>query len=204
MPTAAQAVAAFHRYIGHPYVWGGWDCSGAVNHVIGQVLGLPIPGTSGPGSSQRGYTGPPPHGPVVSDWLNWDGCVTVPGPPKPGDLEIYGPDVHIGMATSATQYLSALDPTLGTQVTPITSGPTGNPTYRRVKALGLGGVLPITPVHHRAGAASSALVRLLLLGGVAAGAVLAVAAGVALVTSGGAAAGAGYLASRRRRTSADF
>jgi hypothetical protein len=196
MPTAGQAVADFMRYEGHPYVWGGWDCSGAINHVIGQDLGLAIPGYKA-----RTYTGPPPHGPVVSDWLATDLCVTVPGPPKPGDLVIYGPDTHIGMAVSATRYLSALDPTLGTQISPISTGP-GAPTYRRVKAFGLGGVIPAMPKHARAPAAGSVVLRLLLLGGVAVGAVGAVVVGVAVLTSGGGAAGAGLLA--RRRTSADY
>ena len=196
MPTALQAVADFMRYEGHPYVWGGWDCSGALNHVIGQDLGLAIPGY------KRGaYSGPPPHGPVVSDWLAWDGAVTVAGPPKPGDLVIYGPDTHIGMAVSSTRYLSALDPTLGTQVSPISSGP-GTPTYRRVKAFGVGGVIPAMPKHARAPAAGSVVLRLLVLGAAVAGAGLAVVAGVALLSSAaGGAAGAGLLA--RRRTTAD-
>lgn len=197
MPTVGQAVAAAMAHQGHPYVWGGWDCSGFINHVLGQQLGLAIPGYK---AGQ--YAGPPPHGPVVSDWLTTDLCVTVPAP-KPGDLCIWGPDSHIGMYVGGGDFISALNPSKGTLKLHLTqSDAPGVLSFRRVKALGLSGIIPAMPRAQRAGAAGSVALRLLLLGGAGAGAVLAVAAGVALLSTGAGAAGAGLLA--RRRTRADY
>jgi hypothetical protein len=110
--------------------------------------------------------------------------------------------VHIGMAVSGTRFISAADPSLGTIVAPISSGPTPNPVYRRVKALGKGGTVPATPAGARGSSASAVALRLLLLAGVTVGAGLAVFAGVAVLTSGGGVVGAGLLA--RRRTTADY
>lgn len=121
-----QISADAQRYIGHPYVWGSWDCSGMVSHVLSADLGLAIPGYQ-PGD----FRGPPPHGPVVSDYIAWGGARNV-GIPAPGDLVCFGPDVHIGIAVSASRMVSALNPQLGTQITDISSTASGQIIYRRV------------------------------------------------------------------------
>jgi len=124
------------RYKGHPYVYGVWDCSGFVNHVLGQDLRMVLPG------GVRGYKGPPPHGPVVLDYANWGGAVTVQAGQR-GDLAVWpgdGPNGHIGIVLGPNQMISALDPQYGTAVTPISGfGPTGvQVVYRRITAAGKG------------------------------------------------------------------
>jgi cell wall-associated NlpC family hydrolase len=195
MPTAQQAVADAMRYTGHPYVWGAWDCSGFMNHVFGQDLSMAIPGY------QAGtYTGPPPHGPVVSDWIAWDGAVTIPGPPQPGDLVCFGPDVHIGMATSSDQFISALNPALGTQVIPIAGAAPGQLIYRQVSALGQGGTLALSTTADVGGV----LTRVLLAVGLAAGVMLGLAAAVGVVAAVGPETALAWVLARRRRTEGDF
>lgn len=124
------------RYAGKvPYVWGGgnpsgWDCSGCVNWVLGHDLGLTLPG------GLKNFDGSF-HGPVVLDYVAWGGAVTVPSP-QAGDLciwpEVGGAGGHIGIAISTTRMCSALDPALGTAVTPIAGvGPGGvSVMFRRV------------------------------------------------------------------------
>lgn len=136
MPVSgARIVADAMRYRGRPYVWGVWDCSGMVNHVLSADLGLAIPGYR-PG----GFTGPRPgdHGPVVQDYAQWGGAVTVTSP-APGDLVIWWqPGApgggHIGIYTGGGRMISALDPQFGTLVTPVAgNGPGGVAMfYRRV------------------------------------------------------------------------
>jgi hypothetical protein len=134
--TARRSILGdFMRYRGKvPYVWGGanpggWDCSGALNWVLGHDLRLTLPGDI------RGFDGSD-HGPVVMDYLTWDGAVTVPGPPVANDLCIWTGGAfggHIGVAAGPTTLLSALDPQYGTALTPIaTSGPPGPLIFRRV------------------------------------------------------------------------
>jgi len=122
------------RYKGHPYVYGVWDCSGFVNHVLGQDLRMVLPG------GVRGYRGPPPHGPVVLDYASWGAAVTVQAGQR-GDLAVWpgdGPNGHIGIVLGPNQMISALDPQYGTAVTPIAGfGPTGvQVVYRRITAAG--------------------------------------------------------------------
>lgn len=124
--------AAALKYQGHGYVYGVWDCSSFVNRVLGQDLGMAIPGYA-----KGTYRGPPPHGPVVLDYATWTGATTVRGQPGPGDLVIWpgaGPNGHIGIVLGPNKMISALDPAMGTAVTPIAGyGPAGiTPIYRTV------------------------------------------------------------------------
>jgi len=124
------------RFRGHPYVFGAWDCSGFVNHVLGQDLGMTLPG------GLKGYKGPPPHGPVVLDYASWGGAVTVQSPAR-GDLALWpgaGAGGHMGIVLAANQMISALNPAMGTAVTAIAGfGPPGiQVVYRRVTAAASG------------------------------------------------------------------
>ena len=179
------------RYAGKvPYVWGGadpvsgWDCSGAVNWVLGHDLGMTLPG------GIKGFDGSY-HGPVVLDYAAWGGAVTVASPVA-GDLCIWagsGADGHIGIAISPQRMVAALDPALGTAVTPIQgAGPGGvQVMFRRVTGAPGGGVW--------AGIGSGIVSGLLDVTGLremAAGALVALgvtAAGVAAVTGAAVAAG---------------
>jgi cell wall-associated NlpC family hydrolase len=130
------------RYQGASYVYGGnasavgvWDCSSFVSFVF-HLAGLALPG------GRWGQPGFPPnsHGPVVVDYANWAGATTV-GTPEAGDLCCWvgeGPAGHIGIAISSTEMISALNPQLGTRVTPIdpSVGPAGSPLiFRRPNGL---------------------------------------------------------------------
>lgn len=179
MTSGAQVAADALRYLGRRYVRGGWDCSGMVNHVLSADLGMAIPGFR-PGQFQ----GPPPHGPVVSDYLSWNGAQTVAGPPLPGDLCIFGPDTHIGIAITGTTMVSALNPELGTRKTPIAGTAPGDVTYRRL--LELGGTVPF--MSQPATSAGQFLGRLVVAGVVAVAAaglvVFALSAGAAALAGG--------------------
>lgn len=122
------------QYVGHQYVFGGapgidgkgpWDCSSFMNWVLGHDFGLKLPG-----SLRAGYDGTS-HGPVVASYATWGNAVTVPSP-QAGDLVLYLPNVHIGMATSPTTFVSALNPGLGTLNGPIKGAAPGAIMYRRV------------------------------------------------------------------------
>lgn len=182
MTSGAQVAADAVRYLGHGYVSGGWDCSGMVNHVLSADLGMAIPGYK-PGEFQ----GPPPHGPVVGDYLSWGGAETIPGPPLPGDLCIFGPDTHIGIAVTGTTMVSALNPELGTRITPIDGAAPGVLVYRRLTQLG--GTVPFLAAP--ASSAAALLVRLAVVGvlAAAAAAVLLVGLSAAGAAVAGAAAG---------------
>jgi cell wall-associated NlpC family hydrolase len=169
--TGDQIAADALRYRGHPYVYGAWDCSGFVNHVLGQDLGMALPG------GVRRFRGPPPHGPVVADYAGWAGAVTV-GSPQRGDLAVWpgeGPDGHIGIVLAPNQMISALDPAYGTAVTAIAGfGPSGvQVEYRRVLGVAAGGA--VSAVAGTGGGGQAMLVALLLLGAVALGTLLAAA-----------------------------
>jgi cell wall-associated NlpC family hydrolase len=123
------------RYAGHCYVFGGaarkgsgcWDCSSFVNWVVGHDLRLAIPGVPA-----GGYDGSS-HGPVVAQWLTTSLCKSVTKY-QPGDLVIWGPNAHMGIVTSPGQMISALNPALGTRITPIAAAHTGLPVFRRLVA----------------------------------------------------------------------
>lgn len=201
MVTRADIAGDALKYRGHPYVWGAWDCSGMVNHVLGQDLGFTLPG------GIRHYKGPPPHGPVVADYWNWGGATTIPGPPQAGDLVMWlgiSPAGHIGIAVSGTHMVSALDPQLGTLVTPIAGyGPPGTqgPRYRRVHGAGGGRVGPGVGrgLHgHIAATGQQMLIRLMLITGLSAGALLVVGAGLLALEAAGPALLSSVLLPKRR------
>jgi hypothetical protein len=141
--TGAAIASDAIAYLGSPYVWGGapgtrigtdagTDCSGFVNMVLGRDLGMAVPGY---GAGQ--YTGAE-HGGTVADYIAWGGATTLGKGETPvaGDLVCYGPDVHIGIATSAADFCSALNPSLGTLVTDISGAASGTIVYRRVNGVG--------------------------------------------------------------------
>lgn len=179
--TGDQIASDALRYRGHPYTFGGWDCSSFVNHVLGQDLGLALPG------GLRGYRGPPPHGPVVLDYAGWGTPVTVPAR---GDLAVWpgpGANGHIGIVLGPDQMISALDPAQGTAVTPIQGyGPPGvSVIFRRASGASAGtpGGVPAAPGAPAGGLAAAALAVLLtagMAGAVVGGALLLAIGAVAL------------------------
>jgi len=180
-----QIAADALRYVGHPYVYSVWDCSSFVNHVLGQDLGLTLPG------GLRRYRGPPPHGPVVLDYANWGGAATVQSPAR-GDLAVWpgdGPNGHIGIVLGTDQMVSALDPAQGTAKTPIHGyGPPGvQVEYRRVTGTtpGVGGAVGAAgPGQGPASSLAGPALALLLVAGMAGavvGAALLLGVGVVLV-----------------------
>ncbi|SRR6266487_4263456 len=84
---------------------------------------------------------PGSHGPVVTDYASWAGATTV-GTPAAGDLCIFLPDQHIGIAVNATEMVSALNPSLGTRRTPIGGAAGGSLIYRRINGIAGGGAVP--------------------------------------------------------------
>ena len=110
-------------YVGHPYHYGGyqadpagWDCSSFVNWVLGHDLGLTLPG------GVAGYDGTS-HGPVVAQYQIWSGAAHISrAEVQPGDLILYT-TVHMGIATGGGQFVSAEQPSTGTGVAPVSSGP---------------------------------------------------------------------------------
>jgi hypothetical protein len=135
------------QYQGTRYTYGGvpsqgkghWDCSSFINWVVGNDLGMAIPGYSA--GTYKGQT----HGPVVLDWATWSGATTIKGTPQPSDLTIWpgvGGSGHIGIVIGNNQMISALDTAQGTLVTPIQGyGPAGvSNIYRRVNGASGGGV----------------------------------------------------------------
>ena len=174
------------RWIGRGYVYGGpasspgdWDCSSFVSYVLGHDLGMGLPG------GQWGAPGMPPaaHGPVVTSYATWGGARTV-GRPAAGDLCIWvgsGPGGHIGIAVSDSEMVSALNPTDGTQRTPIAgTGPAGAPLiYRRLTGLAPDGT-GLQPVTTQGGHPAGALIA---AGVVGVAALAAVVTGAALIAA---------------------
>lgn len=135
--TGAAVAAAVSKYIGFKYTWGGanpqrgFDCSGLDNWAIGHDLMLSIPGLPR-GTKFDGQN----HGPDVAQWLAWSGVAHVTGPPQVGDIVAWGPNAHMGVAVSATDMVSALNPAQGIRRTPIAVTHVGVPTYLRLRATG--------------------------------------------------------------------
>lgn len=90
-------------YVGSGYVYGGttpgaWDCSGFVQHVYAQN-GINLPRTA----AAQGAAGTPTSN------------------PKPGDLVVQNGGSHIGIYLGNGQMISALNPSQGTQVHPVSA-----------------------------------------------------------------------------------
>lgn len=135
--TSDSAIASdAMKYEGHPYLYGGspgpsgtspWDCSSFVNWVLGHDLGLTLPG------GVTGYDGTS-HGPTTLGYLAWGGAVTINRASlAPGDLCVW--QTHIGIYIGNGEMISALNESLGTQVTTVTGGAPGGELLvcRRVK-----------------------------------------------------------------------
>jgi len=132
------------KYRGAGYVWGGnassvgdWDCSSFVSYVLGHDLGMNLPG------GKWGDPGFPPgsHGPTTLDYLLFGSPLNL-DQVQAGDLIVSS--VHIGIAISPTQMISAQDPQAGTGIGDFPAGfPAGPPHYRRVSGTGgTGGIYP--------------------------------------------------------------
>jgi cell wall-associated NlpC family hydrolase len=121
------------KYRGAGYVWGGqadkvgnWDCSSFVSKVLGEDLGLPLPG------GHWGDPGFPPHahGPTTLNYMMFGTGINL-NDVRAGDLIVSVE--HIGIAISPTQMISAQSPSSGTNVAGFPDGfPSGPPVYRRV------------------------------------------------------------------------
>lgn len=126
--TGSDIVSTADQWIGHAYVYGGpsnpkdgWDCSSFVTYILGQC-GIPVPGGTWGSVTQNGAE----HGPVASDYLNWNGATTVTGDPttyKPGYLLCW--ETHVGFYNGAMQMISAYDTQSGTNIAGFTAGPSG-------------------------------------------------------------------------------
>ncbi len=126
------------QYQGTGYVWGGdasapgkWDCSSFVSKVLGQDLGLSLPG-----GGKWGDPGYPPgsHGPGSTQYMLYGQGVSL-ADVQPGDLIVS--TEHIGIAIGNGQMISAEDPADGTKIGTFPTGfPAGPPVYRRVIGAG--------------------------------------------------------------------
>ena len=123
-PTSDSGIASTAEgFAGHCYSFGGapgasgtgcWDCSSFCNWVLGDQLGLAIPGF--PAGTYRGQS----HGPDTLSWLATPLCTTVghsAAEAEPGDLAIG--QLHMGICLGGSQMISAANPSLGTLVSPI-------------------------------------------------------------------------------------
>lgn len=121
-PATGSAIADDAlKYTGHAYSFGGapgkngqnpWDCSSFVNWVIGHDFKHAIPGY---GSGQ--YDGSV-HGPPTGSWAIWPGLQHITASQvQAGDLIVWAG--HMGIATSNTEMISALNSKLGTIVSSI-------------------------------------------------------------------------------------
>jgi len=129
------------KYEGHAYAYGGapgpngtspWDCSSMDSFVLGHDLGYQIPGGSWASVTDNGSQ----HGPATTSYLVWSGATTVgnsASSAQAGDLLVW--QTHMGICTGGGNMISALNESLGTQVTTIADGaPTGELLFvRRVK-----------------------------------------------------------------------
>jgi cell wall-associated NlpC family hydrolase len=111
------------QYKGAGYVWGGapgsgsghWDCSSFANAVIGRDLGLAIP------MYKAGTYHGQAHGPTTVVWLVWTGAITVPrNQARAGDIAVW--QTHMGIFIDSQHMISALNSSLGTQVTTVSGG----------------------------------------------------------------------------------
>jgi cell wall-associated NlpC family hydrolase len=106
--AAASGLAAIaYTGIGHPYVWGGttpngWDCSGFTQWVYAQA-GISIPRTNA-----------------------WN-AMTPTATPAPGDLVMQNGGAHVGIYVGNGMMISALNPSDGTLLLPVSA--TGTSSY---------------------------------------------------------------------------
>ena len=114
--TAAALVSYAEQFVGQvPYVWGGsttsgWDCSGFVMYVFAQ-FGISMPHSSG---AQAGY------GTAVPSLAS----------AQPGD--IIANSAHAGIYVGNGMVVNALNPSQGTQITPVAWAFTGSYSIRRL------------------------------------------------------------------------
>ena len=114
--TAAALVSYAEQFVGQvPYVWGGsttsgWDCSGFVMYVFAQ-FGISLPRSSG---AQAGY------GTAVPSLAS----------AQPGD--IIANSAHAGIYVGNGMVVNALNPSQGTQITPVAWAFTGSYSIRRL------------------------------------------------------------------------
>ena len=123
------------KYQGHPYLYGGapgaggtqpWDCSSFVNWVLNHDMISPIPGFSG-----RQWN-PATHGPATGSYLVWTGGHTISrANVEAGDLLVWSS--HMGIAINNSQMISALNPSITTEVTGIENGGPGGPPIRNIR-----------------------------------------------------------------------
>lgn len=175
--TAIAAAALKHKGAG--YVYGGradrpgdWDCSSFVSYVLGHDLGLSLPGGSWAGPGEP----PGSHGPIVSDYRTWAFSAEV-AHPQAGDLVIFGPNSHIGIAVSSSQMISALNPELGTVKTAISTDiAPGDLTFRRLTSVQ---AVP-TAVQSAASMNAATIFAMILVGGTLTAAALVIGGGIAV------------------------
>jgi len=119
----SQIAIDAEQYKGSGYVWGGapgsgrgnWDCSSFANAVIGRDLGLAIP------MYKAGAYHGQSHGPTTVVWLVWTGAQTIPrNQAAAGDLAVW--QTHMGIFIDSQHMISALNSSLGTQVTTVSGG----------------------------------------------------------------------------------
>jgi cell wall-associated NlpC family hydrolase len=109
-PVGAIAGAAM-QHINTPYVWGGhdpsgWDCYGMLTYVLHNDLGYNLPN-----NTHSGYL----------EFLAWSGASVIPASQiQAGDLIIW--PTHAGIAVSATEMISAENPSKGTRVDTFANG----------------------------------------------------------------------------------
>lgn len=117
--SGAAIAADAMKYVGHAYLYGGapgpngtdpWDCSSFCNWVLSHDLRMPIPG---------GAWNPSGHGPATGSYLGW-GTGINRNQVGAGDLIVW--PTHMGIALNNTQMISALNPSLSTEVTGIENG----------------------------------------------------------------------------------
>lgn len=136
-PASNSSLASYaETFVGHKYIYGGasnpntgWDCSSFVSYCLGH-FNISIPGGSWASVTNNGQS----HGPTVASYVIWGGAATIKNSQViAGDLILFPPDVHMGIAVSSTEFVSAEDPADGTGIAPFSAGP-GAWIVRRIVA----------------------------------------------------------------------
>lgn len=127
--TGASIASIAESHEGAPYRLGGylpsgWDCSGFVNYVLGNHLGMTLPN----GWRWTGRS----HGPIAEEYKRWDAGSMLVTTPDIGDLCCW--QTHVGFYIGGGQMFSAFGKRYGTLAKPVTAGPVGEAlSYRRIK-----------------------------------------------------------------------